>query len=353
MMSMPPRRGGGPSATAPRSFGPPTVFRGALSPQAAGGSRAAAHRGHRGLTVRSGGGGGGGSGQGGQGRQGGPVGGGGGGAGAVDFLSRQQHRQQQRAARLEARRESVHRERMSRPVFRPVTAGHDVMNRPTPSSLARPGGGAGPEYGRAGRGSHQPARPSTDSGGSRRSKAKSSSSSGGGARHPMSAAAAKEKEQTMGQALALMRAYVKLDSSGRCEEALDAFRKAVPAGARRGEDKKPRKRQPRGALVSQALGTLANYVSQNEDYGTSAFRELGNMLPFAAAMGNDAELLRYFERAGIQLDALARPGDGATPLLLAAGADHAEACEALLAAGEPAAARGLGARARPAPPDRS
>ena len=59
----------------------------------------------------------------------------------------------------------------------------------------------------------------------------------------------------------------------------------------------------------------AAYIQENEDYGTSAFRKFGTLLPYVAARKEDLETLNYLVTSGVNV--IGARKDGLTALLLA------------------------------------
>ena len=295
------------------------------------------------------------------------AGGGGEGGGGEDFVARQRKREGLRAARLEARRQEIEQEERSRPTPAPsglagrrrggegggfegggppstASGGRPVSREGgrRPSTMGGPGsGGLEPALGRRARTTRAGSTTRTRSrGGTSRNssppgaggrntgapaaaprRAKAGSGAKNDAVHPQSAAGQAIKAKKMElrsacQSLAIFRAYVKHDNSGRGQTAFDKLIALIPTELKAGEPKKTKSKNLTGDTMVDALQSLATYVQSNEDYGSKAFRELGSTLPFAAAAADDALLLDYLASAGIDVGA-GRSGDGVTPLMVA------------------------------------
>ena len=277
------------------------------------------------------------------------------------FFSRQRKREEIRRARLEARRQEIEQEEMSKPT-------------PAPSGLAgrrRGGEGGGFDGGQPvrlsgerplSRGGRRPGMLDTlDAGRRTRSslsegRSRSRNSSSRGSRATPTGGSATQKKAAAGQntgpvhpqsqagqamraqkgqlkaacgALAIFRQYIKHDQSQRSQDAFDKMLSLVPTELKDGEPSKTKKKQLHGETVVSALQDLATYIQANEDYGTSAFRELGSCLPYAAAAADDAVLIDYLSTAGIDLGS-GRSGDGVTALQVACARSSLNAIEALL-----------------------
>lgn len=289
---------------------------------------------------------------------------GGGGVGEAEdgnsFVARQRKREELRRARLEARRQEIEQEEMSKPTPAPsglagrrrggegggFDGGAPVRasgERPLSRGGARPGTIDGGRRARPVRSEGRSRSRNTSSGGSRASP---TGGSGGGTQkkaaagqntgpvHPQSEAgkamrAKKAQLKAACSALAIFRQYIKNDQSQRSQTAFDKMLSLVPTELKDGEPSTTKKKELRGATVVSALQALASYIQANEDYGTNAFRELGSCLPYAAAAADDSELIDYLSTAGIDLGS-GRTGDGVTALQVACARSSLHAIEALL-----------------------
>jgi ankyrin repeat protein len=287
----------------------------------------------------------------------GSAGGGAAGGGGDTFVARQRKREELKRARLEARRQEIEQEEMSKPTPAPSglagrrrggegsgfeggppPSGRASGERPVSRGSARPGGTDGGRRARAGRSGGGPRSRNSSrngsEGGGASSKAKGAAGQNTGPVHPQSEAgkalrAKKTQLKTACGALAIFRQYIKHDQSGRGQAAFDKLITRVPTELKEGEPSKSKKKSLTGETVVGALQALATYIQSNEDYGTSAFRELGACLPYAAAAADDAELIDYLATAGIDLGS-GREGDGVTALQVACARANLSAIEALL-----------------------